>query len=81
VHFSSVHFFWTIPLVTQGMVDDALDIWQRLADAGSPELADASNAELAKYNDLQDFVGLTFNEWSQGIGVRRRACWVSAGGG
>ena len=56
-------------LVTQEMVDDALDIWQRVAAAGSPVLSNAINAELARYNNLQDFVGLTFDEWAAAIGV------------
>jgi hypothetical protein len=56
-------------VVTQEMVDDALSIWQRLAAAGSPELTAAINEELAKYNDLQDFVGLNFNQWAHAIGV------------
>jgi hypothetical protein len=56
-------------LVTQEMVDDALDIWQRLAGAGSPQLAAVINSELARYNNLQDFVGLTFNEWALAIGI------------
>jgi hypothetical protein len=56
-------------LVTQQMVDDALDIWQRLAAAGSPELADTINSELAKYNNLDDFVGLSFDQWARAIGV------------
>jgi hypothetical protein len=56
-------------VVTQGMVDDALDIWQRLAAAGSPPLAATINGELAQYNNLQDFVGLTFAEWALAIGV------------
>jgi hypothetical protein len=57
-------------LVTQQMVDDALDIWQRLAAAGSDELAQAINGQLAASNDLQDFVGLTFNQWAEAIGVQ-----------
>jgi hypothetical protein len=56
-------------LVTQDMVDDALDIWQRLAAAGSTPLADTINGELAKYNNLDDFVGLTFDQWARAIGV------------
>ena len=56
-------------LVTQQMVDDALDIWQRLAAAGSPALASTINSELAKYNNLQDFVGASFDEWAQALGV------------
>jgi hypothetical protein len=56
-------------LVTQQMVDDALDIWQRLVAAGSAELAQVINDELAASNDLQDFVGLNFNQWARAIGV------------
>jgi hypothetical protein len=55
--------------VTQAMVDQSLDIWIRLADAGSPELAAVIHNELARYNNLQDFVGLTFNQWAQALGV------------
>jgi hypothetical protein len=56
-------------VVTQQMVDDALDIWQRLAAAGSPELAATINGQLAQYNNLQDFAGMTFDEWAAAIGV------------
>ena len=56
-------------IVTQDMVGDALDIWQRLAAAGSPALANTINTELAKYNNLQDFVGMSFDEWAQSLGV------------
>jgi hypothetical protein len=56
-------------VVTQEMVDDALDIWQRLAAAGSPVRANTINTELEQYNNLQAFVGLTFNEWAAAIGV------------
>lgn len=56
-------------IVTQAMVDDALDIWQRLAAAGSPALAATINAELAAYNNLQDFAGMSFDEWARAIGV------------
>jgi hypothetical protein len=56
-------------LVSQEMVDDALNIWQRLTDDASPELATGINTELAKYNNLQDFVGMSFDEWAQALGV------------
>ncbi len=56
-------------IVTQEMVDDALNVWQQLAAASSPELTAVINTELAQYNDLQDFVGLTFDEWALAIGV------------
>jgi hypothetical protein len=56
-------------LVTQKMVDDARDVWQRLAEAGSPQLAAAIQTELARYDGMQVFVGMTFDEWAQAIGV------------
>lgn len=56
-------------LIDQGMADAALDLWQRIAAAGSPGLANDINAELAKYNNLQDFVGMSFDEWAEAIGV------------
>lgn len=56
-------------IVTQQMADDALDVWRRLAAAGSPALAQTINDELAASNDLQDFVGMTFAEWAEAIGV------------
>ena len=56
-------------VVTQEMVDDALSVWQRLAAAGSPQLAGTINAKLAAYDNLQDFVGMTFDEWAIAIGV------------
>jgi hypothetical protein len=51
------------------MVDNTLDIWQRLAAAGSPALANAINNELEQYHDLQDFVGMSFEEWAIAIGL------------
>jgi hypothetical protein len=56
-------------VVTQEMVDDALDIWTRIAAVAGPELANVINSELAQYNNLQDFVGLSFDEWAIAIGV------------
>lgn len=56
-------------IVTQEMVDDALDVWQRLAAAAGPELAGVINGELAQSNNLQDFVDLSFADWATAIGV------------
>jgi hypothetical protein len=56
-------------IVTQEMVDNALDIWQRFAAAASPGLAVTINQELSQYNQLQDFVGMTFDEWAMALGV------------
>lgn len=56
-------------LVTQEMVDDALDVWQRIAAAASPDLALAINSELLRFNNLQEFVGMSFADWAEEIGV------------
>lgn len=56
-------------VVTQEMVDDALDIWTRIAAAANPTLANVINNELAQSNNLQDFVGMTFDEWAIALGV------------
>jgi hypothetical protein len=56
-------------IITQEMMDNTLDIWQRLAAAGSPALANAINNELEQYHDLQDFVGMSFEEWAIAIGL------------
>ncbi|MCA9971170.1 MAG: hypothetical protein KC425_13185, partial [Anaerolineales bacterium] len=56
-------------VVTQEMADNALDVWTRMAAVASPALTQVINQELAASNNLQDFVGLTFDEWAQAIGV------------
>ncbi len=56
-------------VISQKMADVALDWCQRVAAAGSAELAADINAELAKYNDLQDLVGMTADEWGLAIGA------------
>ncbi|MCA9970717.1 MAG: hypothetical protein KC425_10905, partial [Anaerolineales bacterium] len=55
--------------VTQQMADDALDVWTRIAAQASPALAAVIQQELAASSNLQDFVGLTFDEWALAIGV------------
>jgi hypothetical protein len=56
-------------VVTQEMVDDALNIWTRITAVAGPELTAVINGELAQSNNLQDFVGLSFDEWAIAIGV------------
>ena len=56
-------------VVTQEMVDDAYDIWTRLAAAGSPDLANTINTKLAAYSNLQDFAGRPFYDWGVAIGL------------
>jgi hypothetical protein len=56
-------------VITQEMIDNARDMWERLAAAGSPAFGQVINTELNRYNDLDDFVGMTFDEWALAIGV------------
>ena len=55
--------------ITPKMADDALDIWQRIEAVASPELAAVIDNELQKSNNLQDFIGLSFDEWAISIGI------------
>ena len=55
--------------LTQEMIDNAYSVWSRIAAEGSPELAAAIAAELAKSNNLQDFVGQTYDQWAVAIGL------------
>lgn len=52
------------------MLSNALDIWQRLSDRDSGPLSAFIESELARWNNLDDFVGLTFDEWGQQIGLQ-----------
>ena len=56
--------------LTQQMVDDGLDIWQRLSDRDSGALSAFIETELAQWNNMQDFVGLSFDEWGTMIGLQ-----------
>lgn len=60
-------------ILDSGMIDTALDIWQRLAATGSPELAGAINSELAATNNLADFTNKTVAESAEQIGVDPQA--------
>jgi hypothetical protein len=55
--------------ITQAMVDQANHLADRLVAAGSPALGAAIDQERAAYDGLQDFVGLTFSEATELIGV------------
>ncbi len=55
--------------ITQEMVNQALDIWQRLAAKASSELAGVINQKLAETNNLQIYVGKDFNYWAFSLGV------------
>lgn len=56
-------------VISQDMINDGRDIWQRLSDRDSGSLSDFIEAELARWNQLDDFVGMTFQEWAITIGV------------
>lgn len=46
----------------------------RAVAAGSPDLTNAINTELGKYDNLQDFVGLSYDEWAMpSVCPRRRS--------
>lgn len=53
----------------QQTIDAALDIWQRLADRDDGSLSTFIEAELLRWNNLQDFVGMTYDEWGVAIGL------------
>ncbi|MEO8377219.1 MAG: hypothetical protein ABI579_06080, partial [Candidatus Sumerlaeota bacterium] len=56
-------------IITQTMVDDLNDVCDRFVAAGSPALDTAIDGERGKYDGLQDWVGLNFNEWALLIGI------------
>ena len=56
-------------VIDQPLMDQALDIWQRVTAVASPELAGVINQYLTNTNNLQDYVGLTFDEWAATLGV------------
>jgi hypothetical protein len=56
-------------IITQAMADQALDIWQRLAAAAGPSLAGEINSRLVETNNLQLYVGMTFDQWALSLGV------------
>ncbi|MCC6602978.1 MAG: PD40 domain-containing protein [Anaerolineae bacterium] len=56
-------------MIDQALMDQALDIWQRVAAVASPELAGVINQYLTDTNNLQDYVGLSFDEWAATLGV------------
>ena len=56
-------------MIDQALMDQALDIWQRVAAQASPELAGVINQYLTDTNNLQDYVGLSFDEWAATLGV------------
>ncbi|MEN1729633.1 MAG: hypothetical protein AAGJ52_14450, partial [Pseudomonadota bacterium] len=57
-------------VLTQKMINDGLDIWQRLSDRDTGNLSAFIELELQTWNNMQDFVGLTFDEWGTMIGLQ-----------
>jgi hypothetical protein len=55
--------------ISQSMVDRANHLADALASAGSPALGSAIAAERAKYNNLQAFVGLSFEQAAALMGL------------
>jgi len=55
--------------ITQSQMDQALDIWQRVAEQAGAELAGEINGRLSATNNLQDYVGMSYDEWAQSLGV------------
>ena len=56
-------------VIDQATMDQALDIWQRIESQASPALATVINQYLTDSNNLQTYVGLTFDEWANTLGV------------
>lgn len=55
--------------LTQAMIDQALTGWQAVAAQASPALAAEIHSRLTTTNNLQSYVGLTFDQWAQALGV------------
>jgi hypothetical protein len=56
-------------VIDQAMIDQALDVWQRVAAKAGPELTAVIDQYLADSDNLGDYVGLTFDEWAATLGV------------
>lgn len=65
-------------IIKQSMIDQVNEVWDVLAADGSTSLSTTINTERAKYNNLQDFVGMNFNEWAEALGVREKPTAVES---
>ena len=59
----------SLVVIDQALMDQALDIWQRVEAEASPGLAAVINQYLTDTNNLQLYVGMTFDEWAATLGV------------
>jgi uncharacterized delta-60 repeat protein len=55
--------------VTSAMIDRVNRLADRLREAGSPELRAAMETERARFNQLQDFAGVSFSAWGSMLGL------------
>ncbi len=58
--------------ISADMIQQVTSVWNRLATRGSPELRAAILGELARHNSLQDFIGLTLDQWAEAMGFNER---------
>ena len=56
-------------VIDQALVDQSLAMWQQVKVKASPALTAVINHYLTDTNNLQDYVGLTFDEWAATLGV------------
>ncbi|MBK7896291.1 MAG: hypothetical protein IPJ90_15735 [Anaerolineaceae bacterium] len=56
-------------IIDQALMDQVLDILQRVAAQAGSALAGEINQYLTNNNNLQDYVGLSFDEWAASLGV------------
>jgi hypothetical protein len=50
-------------VMTAPMLERARAVWQQWADQGSPALRATIEGELARTDDLRDFIGMTADQW------------------
>jgi hypothetical protein len=67
--------------ITQPMIDRLNRLADRFSELGSPELRAAIETERARFNHLQDFVGVTFADWGEMLGLEvPESPWLVASG-
>ncbi|MCA9926384.1 MAG: hypothetical protein KC421_28645, partial [Anaerolineales bacterium] len=57
-------------VIDQASMEQALDIWQRVAAQAGPNLTAVIDQYLTDSHNLQDYVGLTYDEWAATLGVQ-----------
>jgi hypothetical protein len=56
-------------VIDQALVDQSLAVWQQVIGQASPALTAVINQYLTDTNNLQDYVGLSLDEWAATLGV------------